>query len=124
MKNKAFYKLAFLICSIFLCIFLSGCNFDDIYYKNTSNTVTFEYPIPNNNIMIYVAVNDGGTPSNFTLSASNKTQTVTWTGKGTDYFGDYKATWDYSNSSGDTSVSGITYTEYSTLKKVTFYNKY
>ena len=111
-----------LISTVFL--FLTGCNFDTMYYKGTSNTVTFNYPVPDGNIIIYVEAKNNASPASFTLTSTHTEEEVTWSGHGNDFIGDYNITWDYIDQNGSKIVKGISYTEYKSLKEISCYNKY
>ncbi|MCR4741551.1 MAG: hypothetical protein K5866_01585 [Treponema sp.] len=111
-----------LISTVFLL--LTGCNFDTMYYKGTSNTVTFNYRVPDGNIIIYVEAKNDASPASFTLTSIHNEEKVTWSGQENDFIGDYKISWAYIDQNGSKTVKGISYKEYTSLKEISCYNDY
>ena len=108
LKRKFFYFIIpFFLLSLMSCDSLLDPD------KGTKSSYVFEFNC-SSGTTIDVNIKNGGSPSSFTLSSSNRSVTVTWEDEGEDYYGGFICTYHY---------TGVCphYTRYDALKKVGFY---
>lgn len=106
--NKKICILVAACMSLFVLV-LTGCDLN----KGTESSYTFEWNCLSGTT-IDVEIKNGGSPSSFTLSSSNRSVVVTWEDEGNDYYGGFSCTYHY---------RGVCphYSRYDALKKVAFY---
>lgn len=113
---KRFRKVLFICALISFVFFAIGCDSILNPNKGTKSSYIFEWNCTYANY-IDVYPSNGGSPSYFRLTRSNRSVKVTWEDEGNDYFGGFRCTYNYP--SGRNSPH---YSCYHSLKQVSFYD--